>query len=325
MKLLIVGAGRMGLRHLRGLATRRSRIDVVDPRPEANAAIGETLADLGPAASAEVIHHPDLRSALDGSGRHDAAVLATTAAERGTLFAALAAAGIPRVLVEKPLEQSRQAARDLAKTAKRHGIMVHCNLYRRTLPAYAGLPGRGPFTITVSSGAMGLGCNGIHWIDFARMLSGGAAGRLVHGEVQEVPIASGRGAQFRDYGGHGVFAFEDGSRLFLSVRADSNAPTAFGILGPRVQWVVDQHQDQAAVHERDPASTKPAYLYGQDYATRTVNGGEAVDFPALTLAWLNAALGEGSTLLPTMEEALPAHELLFDLLELTGERRFPIT
>lgn len=308
--VLLVGAGRMGQRHLRGLLATPARVHVVDRNPATRAEITD------PAVSV----HATVADAFAALPAFDAAILSATAAGRLETFDEVAGRGVPRILLEKPLDQSRERCRRIQALAQAHGTDVRCNFYRRTLAAFHPLVGGGPYTISVNSGAIGLGCGGIHWIDFARFLGGGRPGRLVFGEIEDTPIASGRGPRFRDWGGLGLFAFEDGGRLFLSVRADSSAGTSFSIVGPNCHWVVDQSRDSALVHERPPGSTKPNYLYGQDYATRSVEGLESIDFPALTTRWLHEP-----DLLPTLDEAMWSHELLFDLLETGHGTHFDIT
>lgn len=318
--ILLVGAGRMGLRHLSGMTGVRGAIHVVDLNPAAADAVHTAAAKL----SAPVHVHLSLESAF-AAADFDAAILAATAAGRLETIVAVLDRGVRHLLLEKPVEQSRARFRAALDAAQRRGAIVHCNLYRRSLTAFHHFRNRGPLTINVSSGAMGLGCNGVHWIDFARFLAGDAQGRLLFGEIESTPIASGRGRQFRDYGGRGAFAFDDGSRLFLSVRADSAAPTAFSIVSPRDHWIVDQDRDVAMIYERRADSAKPNYLYGQDCDLRSLEGVEKTDFPALTQAWLAEIDGGPACPLPLLETAAPTHELLFDLLETGDDLHFPIT
>lgn len=321
-RILLVGAGRMGQRHLRGLAAMPGEIHVVDPNPQALTAAGTGDTTV----TARVVPHETLEGALAAlGGGCDGAILAATAAGRLEAFERVAAHGIRHVLAEKPLEQSRRRCRAVLEIAERHGVSVHCNLYRRTLPAFQDLRGAGPLSISVNTGAIGLGCGGIHWIDFALYLSGGSGGRLLFGEVEPETIASGRGPQFRDYGGRGLFAFEDGSRLYLSVRAASSAPTSCAIVGPACHWLIDQDGDTAIVRRRKPGSVKPNYLYGQDYEAVTETGAEAIDLVRLTGEWLHSLRGGPPCRIPTLQQAAPAHELLFDLLETSHETEFAFT
>ena len=299
MSVLVVGAGRMGTRHLRGLEAAGLAAVVVDPRPETNA---------------------DFVS-LDGalaSGGYDAAILAETAAGRLERFRLLVDAGIGRILVEKPIEQSRLRTHELVSLARDSAVDARVNHFFRTLPLFRDLRGV-PFSMTVSGGAFGLACNGIHWLDLALYLSGDAGGNLLYGELDETPIESGRGSEFRDYGGCALYAFGT-SRLYLDSMATSSAPMHVVIDQGDRQTILFPHDERALVAERDPNVDLPAYRYGAGYATRTVAALESDDLWRSTEGWVRRVDDH-----PTLETSVTAHDLLFDLLESTGDDEFPIT
>jgi hypothetical protein len=170
-----------------------------------------------------------------------------------------------------------------------------------------------------------LAVNGIHWLDFAVYLSKARKAKMLFGELETKPIGSGRGPDFRDFGGQGLFAFEDGSRLFLSCSAGSSAPVVATITQPGRLYIIDQEKDLAITYERNPASRKPTYLYGADYSRKEVPGIESTQLWDLTRSWIRWHKGQGECELPSLDEAILGHELLFDLLETSGETVFPIT
>lgn len=313
MRTLVVGAGRMGLRHLRGLASVTDDLHVVDPRPEAREAAGAPHA------------YGSLEEAL-AAGPYDAAVLAETATGRLERFAALAAAGVPAVLVEKPVEQSRRRVRALASAAQAGGVDARVNHYFRGLERFRELRELGgPFQISVVGGAYGLACNGIHWLDLALYLSGDGGGRLLYGELDAEPIASGRGAEFRDYGGRALYGFDDGSRLFLSCDAASPAPMQATIVHAQVESVLLLHDARAVEYRRDPASALPPYRYGADFERSEAPALEADDLWRSTEQWAAAIAAGKPAPQPPVGLSVGAHDLLFDLVETSGEREFPVT
>lgn len=319
MRVLLIGAGRMGLRHLQGLDGTVAHVDVVDPRADACAAA------MAATKGSKVAVHHDLEM-LPPHSQHEAAILASTADGRLEQFDAVLQRGIPAILIEKPLEQNRTRMRALLERAKAGSANVWVNHYRRALPGYESLrKAGGPFVVTVSSGAMGIGANGVHWIDFVVSLTGARSAQLMFGEIEDEVILSGRGAKFRDYGGRAVFAFDDGSRLMLSCAAASSAPSMMSIVAATSHWIVDQHSDRALRNTRRPGVDHPSYLYGKDYETETLGGLEAADLPALTRRWIETVRDGGEPPQPRLADAALAHELLFDLLETSGERHFHFT
>lgn len=307
MTAVLVGAGRMGQRHLSGLLRAGLDVHVVDPHAEAR----RTAEAAGASGSSADLEDAPL-------GGIELAVLAETAAGRLERAEVLTRAGVPRILIEKPAEQSRErviALRDLTA-----GIDVRCNHHLRTLPFMRRLREEGgPFRILLTGGAYGLACNGIHWLDTAVFLTG-TGGRLLFGELEEATIHSPRGPQFCDYGGRGLFGFDDGSRLLLDSTSSGSGPMAVLVAQPHAQYFLDLHDDRGLAWVRDTASTAPNFRYGADYARSELETAQAVDLPGVTADW-----ARGSEGLPTLEEAAVAHELLFDLLETGGGRKFAIT
>jgi myo-inositol 2-dehydrogenase/D-chiro-inositol 1-dehydrogenase len=120
LRLLIVGAGRMGQVHLReALACERVRpVAVVDPL------VGE-LGDLRTFV--------DLDEALDW-GEFDAALVAAPSDLHRPLVARLMHASVP-VLCEKPLGLTVDDATALAELAERTGVLLRVGYWRRFVPA----------------------------------------------------------------------------------------------------------------------------------------------------------------------------------------------
>lgn len=299
MSVLVIGAGRMGRRHLRGLEAAGVAAVVVDPRPEAGAEFA-SLADALAARS------------------YDAAILAETAAGRMERFRALVDAGVRRVLVEKPVEQSRARMHELVAIATEGGVDARVNHFFRTLPLFRDLSGD-RFVMSVTGGAFGLACNGIHWLDLALFLSGDAGGQLLYGELDGTPIGSGRGPAFRDYGGRALYAF-GANRLYIDSVATSSAPMHAVIDQAERQTVLLPHDERAILAAREPGLDLPPYRYGAGYVTRTVDALEENDLWRSTEQWAGGADGH-----PTVQTSAVAHDLLFDLLETSGDDAFAIT
>jgi predicted dehydrogenase len=311
VKVLVVGAGRMGRRHLRGLAGVADELVVVDPREEARREAGaaESFATL--------------EEALEGA-RYDAAVLAETAAGRLERLRAIVGAGVPSVLVEKPVEQSRDRVAAAVEAAGEADVRV--NHFFRTLDLFAQVRARGgPFVLTVVGGAFGLACNGIHWLDLALYLSGDGGGRLLFGELDDAQIASGRGEQFGDYGGQALYGFADGTSLFLSSGSGSSAPMQATIVQPTAETVLFPHDAVAVAYRRAEGSDKPSYLYGADYERSELEALTPDDLWRSTERWGRAVAAGKAPSQPPLSASQQAHDLLFDLLELSGDRDFPIT
>ena len=324
MNVLIVGAGRMGLRHLRGTLPAARSLHLVDPRPEALDAAAEVARQAGFTGS--LVGHASLDAAL-ATLDFDAVVLAETAAGRASRVERVLAAGIRALLIEKPLEQSRAGVHAIVRAAAAAGADVRCNHVLRTAPAAVELQAAGgPFRLALVGGAYGIACNGLHWIDLGLYLDGGGGGRLVHGRLDDESIGSGRGPGFADFGGTALYELAGGSRVYVDCQATSSAPQAATITSPTRQVVFDLSSEGATLFRRDPGSEKPVYLYGADYARSEIEGVAGRLLVQSTARWLAHVADRSSPCaLPPVAEAAMAHDLLFDLLETSGAESFRIT
>jgi siroheme synthase (precorrin-2 oxidase/ferrochelatase) len=316
MRVLLVGGGRMGQRHLSGIVGVAGEIAVVDPDARSRQACRRLITDGS-------FHAFGTLDDIPSRSRFDLAIIATTAAGRLETLRRMLDFELRWVLAEKPLEQSREKTRALLRLANAASVPLWVNHYRRCLPAYALLVGESrPLNISVCTGAMGLGCNGIHWIDFALYLSGQQSGSLMFGEIEEELIGSGRGNQYCDYGGRGLFVFPDGSRLYLSSPSSSSAPAALSIVTPDQHWIVDQEADLALIHKRRKGADHPVYLYGKDYEFEERRGVEQYDHSARSREFVTDLEAGRTPRLPAAHVVAPAYELLFDLLETSGQTNF---
>ena len=104
----------------------------------------------------------------------------------------------------------------------------------------------------------------------ALYLTGDGPGKFICGNIDPNPIGSGRGEQFKDFGGYGLFEFGNGSSLYLRVGAESSASVVCVITQGHKQLVID-HLGVASMHQRKENVNYPNYLYGQGYVTRKVS------------------------------------------------------
>lgn len=324
--VIVSGLGRMGLRHLRGVVLAGDIPILVSRSKSSISNAHDVICELAPSLAVE--SYENLEQISEGS-RIDAAIISTTSDVRPAQLEAVIKLGCSSILLEKPLAQSREKLKAIQSVAS--DIDVTVCLFRRTLPYFREFQnGRKdvttPLVINVVTGASGIGCNGIHWIDFALYLSGSKSGSLLWGEIYPEPVKSGRGQQFKDFGGCGVFALgEHGSRLILTQNSQSSVPTMVNIVDEHRLLVIDQFSGEAHDAKRDLASTKPHYLYGQDYDRTTVSDTEAVDWPTVTCSWLDSLTGDAECHLPKLDECIVAHKLMYDLLETSGLSDFAIT
>ncbi len=323
LNVLLIGAGRMGLRHLRGVAKEADEISIVYHHRNIDKEVRQVLDDCDFGGTVNVVS--SIEKAARGENKFDAAILSATAEKRSERFEKVVALDIAHILVEKPLEQSRENVLKMQTLANQTTSDIRCNNVFREQSIFDDFRnGNDSVQMTVNAGAIGLGCGGIHWIDLALFLSREESGQLVCGKLDHLAISSGRGAQFGDFGGYGLYEFGDGSTLYLRIGAESSASVVCVITQGHRQTVID-YLGGVSVHQRDENVDHPNYLYGQGYDTHHESSFSIADASAQTRLWLQNVKGARRSKLPTLKEAVKGHELLFDLLETGGAKVFPIT
>jgi predicted dehydrogenase len=305
----------MGRRHLKGLV--RAGFDVIasDPDPAAFGIAHQELAAAG-------LPIDRVRVAASGpSGRFDVAVFSETAPARLDNFRRfLAEARADRVLLEKPLSADPSALESFVSLARDHDLTgaVQVNLGRRAWPHIKTLAqlcaSEGRFAVTVTAGAIGLGGTGIHLLDTFLFLAGEERPQVVWASLSDDVVRSGRGAQFRDYGGEFVLRGSRGT-LLASLEAGSSANVVMTVRGAHFVALMDYTDMRWKLSRRRSGSALPNYRYGADYEVVEEGPLSIVAMDVLTEQW---ALGRVQ--LPPVDQACVVHRLLTDILLAAGAR-----
>lgn len=309
-KAYLSGLGMMGRRHLLGLL--RAGFDVVASDTRASSV------DAAKAAIEAAKLPLDRFRVADPSGKFDVAVFSETATSRfENVSAFLKNNFAKRYLLEKPLTSDQATLDRFSAAFKNTDSEVCVNFPRRTWaisPRLKELCGASTFSqYTVTGGAAGFGCNGIHYLDFWLYLLGMPKDvKVLSSTLSDVSVASGRGAEFQDLGGSFLVTCSKGS-FFCSLGAESSAPPTVSLRGDHFICWVDEADLNFKLKARRKDSVKPNYLYGHDY--ETVDQGTLALMPLdqVTEGW-----AAGRIALPTLSTGLDAHRLLFGILEASG-------
>ena len=326
IKIIVIGVGRMGVRHLVGL-NGINGLDVVAVDPSENA-ISEAKKNT---YEFTIKWHSNLSSIQEL--KFDLAIISSTANARLENLKWCIERGAKNIILEKPLAQSRAELDKIESLVNMSSVNVYCNFYRRQLKYCLDIRKRFQsnegskkhLTIVIASGAMGLACNGLHYIDSAIHMTGSKNPKIISAWLDKTPILSGRGAGFSDYGGGAVVQLNERSKLIMNVMADSSAPTTLLFYENHLLTMVDQDGDMAIEYLRDKKSKKPNYLYGQEYKREIIKGVERVSLSKLTNEWVLAVISGKKPEMPLIHSSVQSHHLLFDILEETGLVNFQFT
>ena len=238
MKIAIIGAGRMGRRHVAAARALGLEIAAVcDVKPESLAAAR------GECGICEERLFSDLGEALAAGA--EVVVIATTADSHCELTCAAIATGAPYVLCEKPMATSLADCDRMIEAAKRRGTRLAVNHPMRFLEIYnaprAAMDAPdfgGMSSMSVVAGHMGMAMNATHIFEAFRLTAGS--------EIAEVTawfatgaFANPRGAQFEDRAGCVRAVTRAGKRLYLDASPDQGHGERYIYAGPYGQLFVD--------------------------------------------------------------------------------------
>lgn len=329
-RYFLSGLGSMGKRHLLGLVRAGGVVSAVDPNPRAADESRAFLKEAGqdPASLAEVASRWD--ALASNQSEFDAAVFAETVPGRlPNVEGFLSRFRARSFLLEKPLSADPAALPRFQELFESAGVAldsVSVNFPRRVWPFFIQLRewtarkdpkvGR-ELTFQLTGGALGLGCNGIHFLDLFLFVTGAREWTLPLARLSAEPVRSGRGSEFVDFGGDFVVRVQgpQAATFFLSLAPESSAPPSLGIRGDGFSFVCDHADNFARLWTRDPESTKPNYRYGADYRKEHEGPLSIPSLDSVTAGW-----AQRTTVLPTLAQGLDSHRLLFDLLRAGGAR-----
>lgn len=332
MKVLIIGAGRMGIRHLEGAlsVTEVESITILDINPLA----------LETARKASN-NDPRLQTSLFSDytpSPQDVCIIASTAKNRKPLIELAVECGCKNLMIEKPLGQSYNEVQELVVYLDTLPLTTVVNLNMRQYESVKKLAhdlatypqAQGPKTITLNTGSLGIGCNGIHCLDEMFFILDANRAEIVAAEVEDTIIPSGRGADFCDFGGWAIIKFYSDEqykgRVLVSMASTSTAFGGWEIIAPFARIVIDEIAATRTTILRKADSSMPMSRYGADFEAPVVEKYEAPFLGDLTAAWIKGLIN-GENELPLVKESLKAHKLMFDWLSYSKEYKdiFPIT
>lgn len=308
-RVLIVGCGELGSRHLQAVATlpQVREIEVVDPRPEA-LAVGrqrlEEVSDRQPATS--VRWSTSLTEATRGG---DLCILATQAQGRCQLIREIAERlGYRHFLLEKLVGQSVQELEELLAFVNARGISAWVNFKTRAYPIHQRIKQRldpdDPILFSAVGGNHGLANNGVHTADLFAFYDGATRIELVGASVDPVLHPSKRGPHVFDLSGTLQGATEKGSHFTLSYARDHVQSEQLAISTRRYRCLVD-HMHRWAV-ESDPTTEggwRPVPFEGN------------LQVSQMTKVFATDILTSGCCALPTLEESMVAHRFILGALQ----------
>jgi len=251
-KIILIGAGQLGSRHLQGLARsqRELDIDVVDPAP---ASLDVAVARFAEVAEASSNVTATFLNEIPTGRDYEAAIIATSSGPRAAVARELLSrCGVGALVFEKVLFTRLEDYDSVGELLAGKSVPAWVNCPRRMYPLYKELRPvlGGPVRVAQQGGMWGLGCNAVHFADLAAFLSG---------EERFTWDASGLDCAVHDSSRKGYIEFSGtltaeapgGAQLALHARAGSVAPPVLNILGQRATAVIDEIHGSGTICRED--------------------------------------------------------------------------
>jgi predicted dehydrogenase len=263
VKTVIIGAGRMGRRHVQ--VVRDLGLDLVgicDLNPEA---LSMATEEHGITTD---LHFTDVHELLRQTNP-ECVIIATTAPTHCEYTCLAAESGVKYVLCEKPMAGSLAECDKMLEVCACHGTVLAVNHQMRFMEQYTE-PKRiiesdafgGLSSITVVAGNLGMAMNGTHYFEMFRFMADEAPQEVTAWfSLEKVP--NPRGPQFEDRAGSVRLAFPSGKRCYMEISADQGHGVHVIYAGSYGQLIVDELAGSARLITRDKEYRNlPSTRYG---------------------------------------------------------------
>jgi len=306
LRVLIVGCGELGSRHLQALASLPmvTHIEVLDPRPESFQLGRDRLQELpGPRPSAEISWITSIEQATKDGGL---CVIATQAKGRCELLRSVAnTLGYTSFLLEKIADQSVAAIEETAAFCRAKEISVWVNCQTRIVPTYQRikkkLAATEPIYLTAIGGMQYLATNGIHTADLFAYYDECKSIEEAGAKIDPILHLSKRGSDIYDLRGTLRGFTAKGSNLSISYVDSDSSWGHISVSSDRYRCVVDHQQEWMAEADFESEwSWRQVPFEGSMMVSRTTRE-IAVDIFA-----------SGKCGLPTLEESLVSHRFILN-------------
>ena len=268
----------------------------------------------------------------------DIGIISATAQNRLSLCEFAVKTKCKFVLVEKPVGQSLTEVKKLINYFKEKETHAFVNLNMRLYPDSLKLKNdlnskpqlKGIKNITVNTGTVGIGANGIHYLDYLFFLTDADDARIISAEIDDTIIPSARGIQFKDFGGRCILKFYKNQHLvanvFLSISSQSTVFGGWDIVCPNGRITINESNGRRTDYIRKAESEMPIQRYNADYLPPVESLFESPFLGDLTKLWVEGLM-HNEFLLPHIDDALLSHKLMFDWLSYSKNYSdvFPIT
>ena len=297
-KILLIGAGQLGSRHLQGLLKFKKKqfIYVLDRSEDSLTVAKERAAEI------ESKHTVSYVSEWDNIPTElDLVIVATGASVRAKLVTKLLKiCNVKNLVLEKILFQDLKSYSEIGNLIKSSGTPTWVNHPRRMFEHYKDLKNKiaanGEFVrFQIFGGNWDLACNALHFIDLISFLSGSEVLNLDFREIDNNIIKSKR-PNCIELTGSLSGVLKNGNRFNISSLDGNYEDITITVLTKSSRWIIQEGEAQRTI-----------YLGKENNFNEIIDPFTNEYQSTLTTRIINDILIEGNTNLPKYDEACSAH------------------
>jgi len=297
-KIVLIGAGQLGSRHLQGLAKSNVdiSIEVVEPFEKSRDVAKERYEEIETNPKVKSI---DFLESIDHlSDTLDIVIIATNADVRSQIIKELfSKKQVKNLILEKVLFQTAEEYHEVEKLLKEKGVKCWVNHPRRMFPFYQALKNEiknsEQINYMVQGGAWGLGCNGLHFIDHLSFLSDDTELKIDN-DFLHPHIYESKRADYIEFSG--LLKGRIGNHIFTLYSDKEHVPVSITITTDTLTAFIDESNGYARIARK---SNDWKWKESQD---------KIVYFQSeLTNVMIEDIIATGSCSLPTYNEAMKLH------------------
>ncbi len=289
MKTVIIGAGRMGRRHV--LAAKAAGLEVAGISDLLESSLAEAHKEGMPQSACFTDTRQMLRSV-----QAPVVIVSTTGPSHAELVHMAVEHGARYILCEKPLAVSIAQAKQMIAACAAKGVRLGVNHQMRYMEQYTAVkklafsPELGGIaSINVLAGNMGMAMNGTHYFEMYRYMTGSPA-TTVQAWFSKEDLPNPRGPQFADKAGQILLLNATGQRFYMDIGPDQGHGLVVSYGCRYGHIVVDELEGHMSVTHRQAEHRElPTTRYGMPW-TRSETRIVPADAVAPTSAVLKALI-----------------------------------
>lgn len=300
-RIVLIGAGQFGSRHLQALALCESSLELylVDPSTEAREIARERFESIEGFERHQITYSSELESLPNAL---DVVIVATSAVYRRNIIEALMPNRcIGHLILEKVLFQSAQDCRDVRDFLGNYQTKIWVNAPRRMWQLFkklnAALQGREIKQISLSVAGWGMACNAYHMLDLFSWLAGSPVKDLSTRYLDPDPIPARRNGFF-ELTGMLTGQLVSGVRFSITDHREGRLPFKLMIETTESCFVVQEGKAAVTILDGEAPDIARLSGIGEQYQSQLTN--ELVE----------TLLDSGTCALPGFDEAATLHEIM---------------